>query len=216
MLSSAPPCSPTSSGMRSSHCPGLGLDPAPGTDRYRAAHRQDLPRLWRPVGLGAHPGNAGDDRRHSPPGLRRALRAGPGCQHQSAGGGVPRHRIRAPSRQAARRRDQVRTLRAGQPSSATPRPRGRCAWASRSPRGTHLGRRAGPSHDPVAAELDDGWISALVARDRLAGAAVRSASSPKPPHHTRDPSRSRPGPSLPSTKTPTRPGPSPQAIPPGT
>jgi alkanesulfonate monooxygenase SsuD/methylene tetrahydromethanopterin reductase-like flavin-dependent oxidoreductase (luciferase family) len=120
---------------------------------------------------------------------------------------------------AAKLRDvvtKVRTLLAGQPSSATPRPRGRCAWASRSPRGTHLGRRAGPSHDPVAAELDDGWISALVARDRLAGAAVRSASSPTPPHHTRDPSRSRPGPSLPSTKTPTRPGPSPQAIPPGT
>jgi len=43
-----------------------------------------------------------------------------------------------------------------------------------------------------------------------------SASYAKPPHHTRDPSRSWPGLSLPPMKMPARPGASPQAAPPGT
>jgi alkanesulfonate monooxygenase SsuD/methylene tetrahydromethanopterin reductase-like flavin-dependent oxidoreductase (luciferase family) len=122
---------------------------------------------------------------------------------------------------AAKLRDvvtKVRALLAGQPAQLGHAPAARPLRLGQPPAPEVPIWVAALGHHTirVAAELDDGWISALVARDRLAGAAVRSASSPKPPHHTRDPSRSRPGPSLPSTKTPTRPGPSPQAIPPGT
>jgi alkanesulfonate monooxygenase SsuD/methylene tetrahydromethanopterin reductase-like flavin-dependent oxidoreductase (luciferase family) len=110
---------------------------------------------------------------------------GPGRQHQSAGGGVPRHRIRAPSRQTARRRDQgpgaagraarqlgqapaARPLRLGQPpASEVP------IWVAAL--GDHTTR--------VAAELGDGWIPALVARDRVPAWAaqlntLREAAAP--------------------------------------
>ena len=68
----------------------------------------------------------------------------------------------------------------------------------------------------VAAELGDGWIPALMARDHVAAWAAGSASGGKPPHRTRPPSRWRPGPSSSRTKTPARPGTSPRPAPPGT
>jgi alkanesulfonate monooxygenase SsuD/methylene tetrahydromethanopterin reductase-like flavin-dependent oxidoreductase (luciferase family) len=216
MSSSAPPCSPTSWGRDLRGTRGLGTGPGPGADRDRATHRQDLPRLWRPVlsVWGRTPAALAMTAAPSS-GLRRAVRAGPGRQHQSAGGGVPRHRIRAPRRQAARRRDQgpcaaaaqlghapvARPLRLGQPPAPEVP-----IWA------------AVPGHHTirVAAELGDGWIPALVARDRLPGWAaqrrqVREAAAP----HAR-PLTVAAGPRLPSTKTPTRPGVSPRAAPLGT
>ena len=82
---------------------GPGLDPC--ADRDRAAHPADQARLRCPVGLGPHPRNAGDDRRDPSRDLRGPLRAGSGRQHQSARGGLPRHRLRASCRQAAGRHD---------------------------------------------------------------------------------------------------------------
>ena len=39
---------------------------------------------------------AGDNRRHAPPDLGRAIRARPRCEHQGSGGGIPRRRVRGP------------------------------------------------------------------------------------------------------------------------
>ncbi len=137
--------------MRPSRCPRAGdWTPTPVLTEHRAAHCQDSPRLWRPVGMGTHPGHASDDRRHFEPGLRGALPAGTGRQHQSAGGGVPRHRIRAPRRQAARHRDQGPCAAGRAACPARPRP-GRAPAAPRPaarPRPAHLGGRAGPALHP--------------------------------------------------------------------
>jgi alkanesulfonate monooxygenase SsuD/methylene tetrahydromethanopterin reductase-like flavin-dependent oxidoreductase (luciferase family) len=121
---------------------------------------------------------------------------------------------------AAKLRDvvtKVRALLAGQPAQLSHAPGARPLRLGQPPApevpiwvaalGAHTIR--------VAAELADGWIPALVARDTCPAGRPGSARYAKP-DHTRDPSRSRPGPSLPSTKTPTRPGASPQAASPGT
>ena len=64
---------------------------------------------------------------------------------------------------------KVRALLAGQPARLRHAPaRARCAWASRPPPRCPIWVAALGQHTTrVAAELGDGWIPALVARDRL-------------------------------------------------
>ena len=121
-------------------------------------------------------------------------------------------------RPAAKLRDVVTKVRAllGRPARSSSATRGRAPAApgpAARPRGTHLGRRAGPAHDPsgrrTRRRLDPraGGPGSTVAG--LGGPA--SAGCGKPPHRTRDRSRWRPGPSPSSTRTPTPPGTSPPA-----
>ena len=69
------------------------------------------------------------------------------------------------------------------PDSAAPRPRPRCAWASRPTELPIWIAALGHHTTRVAAELGDGWIPALVARDRLPSWAaqlrqLRDAAAP--------------------------------------
>ena len=93
-------------------------------------------------------------------------------------------------RPAARLRDVVTTVRAlldGRPAQLGTRPGGATAarWASRPSPSCRSGSPPSAStRSNVAAELGDGWIPALVARDStVAGLGDRSfASGEKPPH----------------------------------
>ncbi len=78
---------------------GLGTGPGPGTDRDRAAHRQDLPRLWHPVGLGAHPGTLAMTAAtlHQVCGGRYVLGLGASTKALAEGSTTPRSSTRPPS-----------------------------------------------------------------------------------------------------------------------
>jgi alkanesulfonate monooxygenase SsuD/methylene tetrahydromethanopterin reductase-like flavin-dependent oxidoreductase (luciferase family) len=122
---------------------------------------------------------------------------------------------------AAKLRDvvtKVRALLVGQPAQLSHAPAAvRCAWASRPPPRYLSGSRrwaitrSGWPPSSVTAGSPRWWPGIACPAGRPS-----SASYVKPPHHTRGPSRSRPGPSRPPTKTPPWPGASPQAAPPGT
>ena len=112
---------------------------------------------------------------------------------------------------AAKLRDvvtKVRALLAGQPAQLSHGPAARPLRLGQPPAPRY------PSGSPRWAPTRSGWPPSSVTAGSprwwpgttCPAGRPSFASSAKPPHHTHGPSRSRPGPSLPSTRTPTRPG----------